>query len=60
MNGAHRGYGIQRGDEMHLRRAGVGEADLDAGIDQRTDQGLGTVGHEADLRAIRRIGKQRG
>ena len=32
---AHGRGGIERGDKMHFRRAGIGEADFDAAIDQR-------------------------
>jgi hypothetical protein len=44
--GTHPGFAIQRGDEVHLTGAGVGEADLDAGIGQGFQQGLSAVGHE--------------
>ena len=40
---AHLGHGVERGDEVHLRRARVGEADVDAGVDEGADQGLGAV-----------------
>ena len=49
---------IQRGHEVHLGSARVGEAHLDAGIDQRADQRLGAVGggaaHRQDLSVLRR------
>ena len=34
---------VERGDEVHLRGAGVGEADVDAAVDQRAHQAFGTV-----------------
>ncbi len=40
---AHLGHRVERGDEMHLRRAGVREARGHAGVDERADQGLGSV-----------------
>ena len=43
----HLRHGVERGDEMHLRRAGVGEARRDAAVDERADQCLGAVGHAA-------------
>ena len=42
-DGAHVGDVVQRGDEVHLRRAGVGEADVHARVDQRPDQCLCAV-----------------
>jgi hypothetical protein len=44
-HGAHLRLAVQRGHEVHLAGAGVGEADIDAGIDQRFHQGLGAIGH---------------
>jgi hypothetical protein len=46
--GQHRAHArlvVQRGDEVHLAGAGVGEADLDAGIGQGLHQGLCALGH---------------
>ena len=40
---AHLGHVVERGDEVHLRRAGVREADVDAARDERADQRLGAV-----------------
>ncbi len=40
---AHSRNGVQCGHEVHLRRARVGEAHVDAAVDQGVDQGLGTV-----------------
>jgi hypothetical protein len=52
----HAGHVIQRGHEVHLGSARVGEAHLDAGIDQRADQRLGAVGggvaHRQDLSVL--------
>ena len=52
----HAGHVIQRGHEVHLGGARVGEAHLDAGIDQRADQRLGAVGggvaHRQDLSVL--------
>ena len=42
---AHGGHVVEGGDEVHLRGAGVGEAHVDAGVDQRREEGTGTV-HE--------------
>ena len=36
-------FSVQRGDEVHLRRAGIGKADRDATVGQRPDQALGAV-----------------
>ena len=41
----HARLAVEGGNEVHLAGAGVGETDLDAGIGQGPDQGLGTVGH---------------
>ena len=40
---AHLGHRVQRRDEVHLRRAGVGEAHVDTRVDQRAQQSLGAV-----------------
>ncbi len=40
---AHPGNAIERGDEMHLRGARIGEAGIDAAAEQRMDQGFGAV-----------------
>ena len=40
---AHRGDGVQRRDEMHLRGPRIGEADIDATVDESSDEGLRTV-----------------
>ena len=40
---AHLGDVVQRGDEVHLGGAGVGEADVDPGVDQRADECLRAV-----------------
>ena len=34
---------VERRDEMHLRRAGIGEADVDVGGEERADEGFGAV-----------------
>jgi hypothetical protein len=44
-HGAHRRRGVQRGDEVHLRGAGVGEAGVDAGVEQRAQHGGRALGH---------------
>jgi|SRR5690349_15895205 len=33
-------HAIERGDDVHLARAGIGEADIAAGREQRADQGF--------------------
>src|SRR6516225_3458682 len=40
---AHRGHVVQRGDEVHLGGTGVGEAHVDAGVDQRREERTGAV-----------------
>ena len=40
---AHLGHVVERGDELHLRGARVGEADVDAVGDERADQGVRAV-----------------
>ncbi len=40
---AHAGDAVERGDEMHLRRAGIGEARVDAAGEQGGDEGFGAV-----------------
>ena len=50
---AHGGHVVEGGDEVHLRGAGVGEADVDAGVDQGREQGAGAV-HE-----VTRVGQRR-
>ena len=42
-HGPHLGDVVERGDEVHLRGARVREADVDARVDERADQGLGAV-----------------
>jgi hypothetical protein len=42
-HGAHLGFAVERGDKVHLARARVGEADVDACIDQGLHQGLCAV-----------------
>ena len=37
---AHVGHGVERRDEVHLRRTGVGEASDDAAVSKRPKQGL--------------------
>ena len=39
----HAGNAVERGDEMHLRRAGVGETGVDAAFQQRMHQAFGAV-----------------
>ena len=39
----HGRHVVERGDEVHLRGPGVGEADVDLGVDQRREQGAGAV-----------------
>src|SRR5438874_5913409 len=45
---------IERGNEMHLRRARIGEAHLDAAGDQRAHQALRAIHHPAvrDIRSV--------
>ena len=50
----HLGHLVERCDEVHLGRARVAEADVDATIDQRPNQCLGAVHVELSL-SIRRI-----
>ena len=40
---SHAGHAVQRRDEVHLRGAGIREADFHAGIQQRAQQGFGSV-----------------
>jgi len=40
---AHPGHAIQSGDEVHLGGAGVGEAHLDPGVDQGSNQAFSAV-----------------
>ena len=40
---AHAVDAVERGDEMHLRGAGIGEADIDAAADQRPHQTFSAV-----------------
>ena len=42
---AHGRHVVERGDEVHLRGARIGEADVDAGVDQCREQRAGAV-HE--------------
>ena len=44
-HGAHFRRAVERGDEMHLRGAGIAEADRDAGIHEGAHQGVGAVRH---------------
>ncbi len=53
-HGAHLGHLVERCDEVHLGRARIAEADVDAGGDQRPNQRLGAVHLELSL-SIRRI-----
>ena len=48
---AHLGDVVQRGDEVHLRGAGVGEADVDARADEGPDECLGAVHRETGTSA---------
>ena len=57
-HGAHARLAVERGDEVHLAGAGVGEADVDAGVGQGFHQGLGAV-HELLAIAGERIRWQR-
>ena len=34
---------VERGDEMHLRRAGIGETGIDAAGEQRAHKAFGTI-----------------
>jgi hypothetical protein len=34
---------VERGDEMHLRRAGIGETDIDPAVEERADKAFGAV-----------------
>ena len=40
---AHAGDAVERGDEVHLAGAGVGEADIHAAAEQRSHQAFGSV-----------------
>ncbi len=40
---AHAGDAVERRDEMHLAGAGIGEAGVDAALEQRVDQAFGSV-----------------
>jgi hypothetical protein len=40
---AHLAHVVERGHEVHLGGAGVHEADVDAGVDERADEGVGAV-----------------
>ncbi len=42
-DGRHLGYVVEGRHEMHLRGAGIGETDRDAVVDQRPEEGPGTV-----------------
>jgi hypothetical protein len=53
--GPHLGHVVEGGDEVHLRRAGVGEAHVDAGGDEGADEGLGAV--HGVLLTFRRAGR---
>ena len=53
-HGAHLGHLVERCDEVHLGRARVAEADVDAAVDQRPDQRLSAVHVELSL-SVRRI-----
>ncbi len=39
----HGGYVVERGHEVHLGGPGIGEAHVDAGVDERREEGSGTV-----------------
>ena len=47
----HGRHVVERGDEVHLRGPRVGEADVDAGVDQGREQGAGAVHERAPVRA---------
>jgi hypothetical protein len=49
---AHPVDAVERGDEMHFRRAGIGEARVDTAGDQRANQHLG-AGHRRGGGAVR-------
>ena len=51
---AHALDAVERRDEMHLRRAGIGEADVDAGSDERAHQGFGAVHRGCSCGRLRR------
>ena len=53
-HGAHLGHLVERCDEVHLGRARIAEADVDAAVDQRPDQCLSAVHVELSL-SVRRI-----
>ena len=40
---SHLGHGVERGDEVHLGGAGIGEAHVDIAVDEGLDQGLRAV-----------------
>lgn len=48
---AHLGHGVEGGDEVHLRRARIGETHIDAGVDESTDEGLCAVGGVGHVRS---------
>ena len=56
---AHLGHVVERGDEVHLRGARVGEAHVDAGVDERADQRLRAVHRRASLRSGVRVSRER-
>ena len=47
----HGGHVVQRCDKVHLRGARIGEADVDAGIDERRDERACAVHDDAPVRA---------
>jgi hypothetical protein len=49
-HGAHLRRAVERGDEVHLRSAGIAETDGDPGVDKCAHQGLGAVGHGIALK----------
>ena len=48
----HAGDLVQRRDEVHLRRAGVGEAGIDAAREQRANQAFGSIHDNEAPRAL--------
>ena len=51
----HAGDLVERRDEMHLRRAGVGEAGIDAAREQRANQAFGSIHDNEAPRALDKL-----
>ena len=51
-DGPHLGHVVERGDEVHLRRARVGEAHVDPTVDEGADECLGAVGGHDECSSV--------